>query len=155
MKTLLIGINAKYIHTNLAIRYLYTFTYPQFDVDFCEFTIKDDTDRIVNAILSQNPQLVGISCYIWNIEKVVDIVYKLKERQPDVKILLGGPEVSYDAEYFLSSYPIDYIISGEGEYPFKQLLEALVNQKPLKNVPQLYYKTSSNIVHNKMDFCGC
>ena len=152
MKALLVGINAKYIHTNLAIRYLYTYTHPQFDVDFCEFTIKDKPSRMVEEMLRHKPDLIGFSCYIWNIEVVLKLVSELKKMNPKIYILLGGPEVSYDATYFLNHYPIDFIISGEGEYPFYKLMQALTEHQSLQNVPQLYYKTNSNIVYNKDEF---
>lgn len=152
MKTLLVGMNAKYIHTNLAIRYLYAYTYSNFDVDFYEYTIKDQIPRIVEEIIDYAPDLVGFSCYIWNIEPILAIVSKLKTRRPNLKVLLGGPEVSYDAPYFLNHYPIDFIISGEGEYPFYQLLKALSQGTGLDQVPQLYYKIKSRIVHNNQEY---
>jgi anaerobic magnesium-protoporphyrin IX monomethyl ester cyclase len=154
MKTLLVGINAKYIHTNLAIRYLYTFTHQDYDVDFKEFTIKDQDQNIIDYIVNEKPDLIGFSCYIWNIEKIVGLLPQLKNKLPHLIVLLGGPEVSYDTEFFLSNGVVDYIISGEGEYSFKDLLHALNtnNQSELEKIPQLHFKKESNIVHNNKEY---
>lgn len=152
MNYLLVGLNAKYIHTNLAIRYLYTSTKEHFDVDFMEFTIKDQDESILQKITEEDHSLIGFSCYIWNIEKILRIVSALKKQNPGIKILLGGPEVSYDTDYFLSEYPVDYIISGEGEYPFIKLLEAIEFGLDFKNIPQLHYKLYHEIVHNNMEY---
>ncbi|HEY8364393.1 MAG TPA: radical SAM protein, partial [Haloplasmataceae bacterium] len=152
MKTLLVGINAKYIHTNLAIRYLYTYTKDEFDVCFMEFTIKNPVDNIISEILQLNPQLIGFSCYIWNIELIKKIIPIIKSYNKNIKILLGGPEVSYDCEYFFNTIPIDYIIVKEGEYSFKALLNALQNNLPKNNIPQLYYRESDKIVANNNEY---
>ncbi|QVK17398.1 DUF4080 domain-containing protein [Mycoplasmatota bacterium] len=145
MNSLLVGINAKYIHTNLAIRYLYTYTKDTHDVDFIEFTIKDDIENIIDKILSLNPSLIGFSCYIWNIELIKQLVKILKSKSSKIKILLGGPEVSYDINYWFNALPIDFIISGEGEYPFKKLLETLKSNAPFNKVPQLHYRHNQKI----------
>ncbi len=151
MKTLLVGINAKFIHTNLAIRYLYTYTRNHHDISFVEFTIKDTSNHIVNEILKDNPQLIGFSCYIWNIELIKSVVKLIKEKSPEVKILLGGPEVSYDIDWF-NDLPIDYIIFGEGEYSFKLLLNALEKNEPLNNIPQLHYRHNQKIYTNNAEY---
>ena len=91
MKTILVGINAKYIHPNLAIRLLKkNTTYP---VDLKEFTIKDDNKTIINYL--SNYDVIAFSCYIWNIEKIKAILPVLHGKT----IVLGGPEVSYNATY--------------------------------------------------------
>lgn len=144
MKTILIGINAKYIHTNLALRYLYTYTNNSFDVEFVEFTIKNEIDYIITQILSFKPDLIGFSCYIWNIEIISAIITQLKTKTK-AKILLGGPEV-YDVKHWFNDLPVDFIITGEGEYPFKQLLYALLENKSLNNIPQLHF-CDNNKVH--------
>ncbi|NLC94948.1 MAG: DUF4080 domain-containing protein [Bacilli bacterium] len=152
MKTVLVGINAKFIHPNLAIRYLYTYTKDEYDVDFIEFTIKEDVSEIVNKIYEYKPSLVGFSTYIWNIEIIKKVVVKLKELDDNIKILFGGPETSYDIEHWFSILPIDYLITGEGEYPFKALLHALENNLDLKHVPQLSYREKDNVLINKEEY---
>ncbi len=152
MRTLLVGINAKYIHTNLAIRYLYTNTKDDYNIKFIEFTIKDTKKHIVNEILKFKPTLVGFSCYIWNIEIIKELIKTIKQQQPSIKILLGGPEVSYDIEYWFQALPIDYIISQEGVYPFKQLLKALKEHQSLKTIPQLHYRHNEDFYTNHTQY---
>ena len=147
MKTILIGINAKYIHTNLALRYLYTYTNNSFDVEFVEFTIKNEIDYIITQILSFKPDLIGFSCYIWNIEIISEIITQLKTKTK-AKILLGGPEV-YDVKHWFNDLPVDFIITGEGEYPFKQLLYALLENKSLNNIPQLHFRDNNKVHTNE------
>lgn len=138
MKTLLIGINAKYIHPNLAIRLLKKNT--NYDVDIKEFTIKDSIDSIIEYIIINNYQIVGFSCYIWNIEYVKEILNKLKNK--DITIILGGPEVSYNAYYYLENDMCDYVIKNEGEEAFDLLLQYLNNKIEINKIPNLYYKNN-------------
>ncbi len=129
MKTLITTMNAKYIHKSLALRLLYVSSKEYIDVDFKEYTIKDSVEHIVEDILKQNIQIVAFSTYIWNVEMIIASSVALKQQNPDIIIILGGPEVSYDIDYFLDNYPIDYIISGEGEIVFRQLVEAISNDQ--------------------------
>ena len=107
MKTLLIGINAKYIHTNNAIRLLKANC--DFHVDLIEFTIKDDIQDIIRYIEEYNPDVLGFSCYIWNIDLIIKIINKL--RLNGSKVILGGPEVSYESMYFKEKYSGFYMIA--------------------------------------------
>ena len=93
MKTLLLGINSKYIHPNMAIRLLKVNC--DYDVLLKEFNIKDSVNDIYNYIIDNNIEVIGISCYIWNIELVKELLTLL--RKHNIKIILGGPEVSYNA----------------------------------------------------------
>ena len=95
MKTLLVGINAKYIHVNLAIRLLQQSA--RQPVKIREFTINQHPDLIFNEILRDAPDVLGISCYIWNWELVKKLMPELKKVLPRTVIILGGPEVTYDA----------------------------------------------------------
>lgn len=136
MKSLLIGINAKYIHPNLAIRLLKKNT--SYDVDIKEFTIKDNIDNIYNYIIDNKYDTVGFSCYIWNIEFIKELLYKLKN--DDIVVILGGPEVSYNALYYLENDLCDYVIKDEGEETYHMLLSHLDNKCELTDIPNLYYK---------------
>lgn len=149
MKTLLVAINAKYIHTNLAVRYLYTYCKDSCDIDFIEFTIKDNKENIINYINDFKPSILGFSCYIWNIDFIKELVYIIKQKYPQTKILLGGPEVSYDVEHYFKTLPIDFIISNEGEYSLKELL---VNKKAYSKIPQLHYRLNDKIFINKKEY---
>ncbi len=144
MKTILATLNAKYIHTNLAIRYLKAAARPEFDPQLAEYTIKDPAFNIVSDLFQKNPDIIGFSCYIWNIEETIKVVQMLKTVLPETKIVLGGPEVSYDSNYWLRKVPeIDYIIMGEGEVSFKELLHYFNGDIPLENVPGICYLEDS------------
>ena len=136
MKTLLIGINAKYIHPNLAIRLLKANT--SYDVDIIEFNIKDSTEKMLNYILINNYDVVGISCYIWNIVIIKEILLTL--RKHNITVILGGPEVSYNANYYIDNNLCDYVIKNEGEEAFDLLLKHLDKKVVLKEIPNLYSK---------------
>lgn len=136
MKTLLVGINAKYIHPNLAIRLLKKNA--SMPVDIIEFTIKDKKDTIINYILENKYDVVGFSCYIWNINLIKEILIMLKDK--NITIILGGPEVSYNAYYYLENNLAKFVIKNEGEEAFDKLLLHLDNKLELEKVPNLYYK---------------
>lgn len=132
MKTLLTTLNAKYIHKSLSLRLLYVACKNNFDIDFIEYTIKDSTEDIVYDLLKQHADVIAFSVYIWNMEQIRDICCQLKKVKPELIIILGGPEVSYEIDYFLDTFTIDYIISGEGEEVFPALLQELQKQRPIQ-----------------------
>ncbi len=136
MKTLLMGINAKYIHPNLAIRLLKANT--TYDVDIIEFNIKDSCQKIIDYVCDNHYTVLGLSCYIWNIEIIKQILLQLKGKE--ITIILGGPEVSYNANYYLENDLCDYVIKNEGEESFQLLLDYLNGKHDLYSIPNLYYK---------------
>ncbi len=129
MKTILTTLNAKYIHTSLALRWLYVANKDRFDISFKEYVIKEDVERIADELLASDPNIIGISVYIWNVEKSERLISILKERKPGLIIILGGPEVTYEPEFFLKHWNIDYIVSGEGEFVLGDLLNAIENNQ--------------------------
>ncbi len=131
MKTLLATLNAKYIHTSLALRWLYVANKDTFDIHFREYTIKEDIETIADDLLSTGCHCIGLGVYIWNVEKTKDLIRLLRQKNPSVILILGGPEVSYEPAHFLQTLPIDYVISGEGEFVLSELLHALKNDLPL------------------------
>jgi len=143
MKTLICSLNSKYIHANLAIRLLYELNKEQSDLRWKEFTIKENPDDIVDYCKEHD--LVAFSCYIWNITQTLVVCEKLKQINPQIKILLGGPEVSYDYQNVISKDYIDYIIVGEGEIAFKEFLNAFPN---VSTVPSLVYKSDDKVIEN-------
>lgn len=149
MNIVLATLNAKYIHTNIALRYLKSFATPEFDPIISEYTIKDPSFNIVSDIYQKKPDIVGFSCYIWNIEETIRVIRMLKKVSPNTKIILGGPEVSYDVHDWLRRLnDVDYIIMGEGEYSFKQLLFHFNGELPLEEVPGIcYLKDGKVIIH--------
>ncbi|MCA0757456.1 B12-binding domain-containing radical SAM protein [Paenibacillus sp. N4] len=123
MKVVLSTLNAKFIHTSLALRCLKAYSGERFDIDIAEYTIKDPAMNIVSDIFSRKPDVVGFSCYIWNIEETITVINMLRKIMPDIKIVLGGPEVSYDVDDWMDRVQeVDFIVVGEGEETFHHLL---------------------------------
>ena len=154
MKILLTTLNSKYIHSNLALKYLYASAKNyRCMIDIAEFTINQEDDYILTEILRKGYDLVCFSCYIWNVEKTLYLAENLKKAKPDVRILFGGPEVSFDIIPFLNQYRfIDFLISGEGEGPFMELLGALQPNLPefqeLSKIKGLTYRQDGKIYVN-------
>ena len=136
MKTLLLGINSKYIHPNVAIRLLKANT--EYPVDIKEFNIKDKVSTIYEYIINNKYDVIGISCYIWNIELIKELLFLLKNH--NIITILGGPEVSYNALYYLENNLCDYVIKNEGEEAFDLLLKHLNNKIAIDKIPNLYHK---------------
>lgn len=128
MKTIITTLNAKYIHTSLAVRLLYVANKEEHDVTFKEFIIKEKAEVIASQLLAEQPKVVGFGVYIWNVEQTKAVIQLLKEQSPDLIIIVGGPEVTYEPEFFLANWTIDYVISGEGEFVLGELLTALENE---------------------------
>lgn len=147
MNVIVTTLNAKYIHTCLALRLLKAYSAPEFDVEMVEYTIKDPDLNIVSDLFGKKPDVIGFSCYIWNIEKTIKIVKMLKKVLPETKIVLGGPEVSYDTlEWMENIHEVDYIVRGEGEETFKQLLLQLQSNGDFKQIAGLAYRTKEEKV---------
>lgn len=132
MKVLLTTLNAKYIHTSLALRWLYVANKDKFDISFKEYVIKEEITTIVDDLLLQNPDVIGLSVYIWNVEKVKLLIDLIKEKSPQTIVIVGGPEVTYEPDYFVENWNVDYLISGEGEFVLGELLTAIsTKSKPI------------------------
>jgi len=129
MKTILATLNAKYIHTSIALRWLYVANKDRFDISFREYVVKDDVNRIADDLLAQQPDVVGIGIYIWNVEKSRMLASLLKNRKPDIILIAGGPEVGHDPAYFLDDGMLDFIVSGEGEFVLGELLSAIAHNQ--------------------------
>lgn len=141
MKIIAATLNAKYIHTSLSIRYLKAYAAPEYIVDLAEYTIKDPTINIVTDLYSQKPDVIGFSCYIWNIEETIKVASLLKKINPKLVIIFGGPEVTYDVQEWLERLSdVDYIVLGEGEAVFKQLLAVIENKESIENVDGIAYR---------------
>lgn len=148
MKALLVGINAKFIHTNLAIRNIARYNQKE-GITFYEATINDNMDEVLEDIISYNADLVGFSCYLWNIEDVLYMAENIKKIKPHTVIVLGGPEVSYEAKDLLKERPhVDYIMLNEGEERFCKLLQVLKGNIPVEDVDGLVYRDCDEILIN-------
>ena len=119
---------------------------------FCkivEGTINEPIEKVFERIAFEKPNIIGLSCYIWNIKSVIVLGKMLKEIFPDCKIILGGPEVSYNAKSFLDEHQwCDFIVSGEGEYPFTVLCDALISERNL-DIPGICFRNGDKIVVNE------
>ena len=164
MKTLLIGINSKFSHTNLAIRSIKEYVKHKSNINpiIKEFTINQLTTDILRDIIFENPNVILFSVYIWNIEFTLKVIQEIKKILPQVFIGVGGPEVSYRAEEILQENKfIDCVISGEGEISTCELLINLNNNFILEknefnsfdfNIDGIYFRnknfTSRNPIQN-------
>lgn len=124
MKLLLVAVNAKYIHSNLAVYSLSSYAKKYSDyIEIAEFTINQSDEEVLKEIYSRKADIVAFSCYIWNINMIKRIMPELRKISPGAKIWLGGPEVSYHAESFLCGHSAaDGIVIGEGEQTFLELV---------------------------------
>lgn len=160
MKYLLVAVNAKYIHSNLAVyslkAYAEKYAQPQalgnVEIEIAEYTINQYGEEILRDIYIRKPDAIGFSCYIWNISMIQDIITDYKKICPDVEIWLGGPEVSYNMEEVLKqNRAIDYIMYGEGEEVFKQVINAYGEnhlEEALSYIKGLAYRKDTNIKIN-------
>ena len=126
MKFLLVGINAKYIHSNPAIYSLRAYAGEEYKeyVELAEYTINNQKEEILADLFKRKPDIIGFSCYIWNFNLVQELLLELPKILPGRDIWLGGPEVSFEGPQLLSSWPmVTGIMAGEGEDTFKELLE--------------------------------
>ena len=146
MKNILVGINSKYVHTNLAIRYLKKYIEQNSNekIKIYESSINNNIQKIIRDIVEYEPDNIFFSVYIWNVEMVFKITKELKKILPNKRIILGGPEVSYNPEEILEkNLEIDGILIGEGE---NVLLNFLT--KDIKDVKGVYYREDNKIKFN-------
>lgn len=149
-KVILAALNAKYIHSNLALRYLSLFqnNNQKHHVETMEFTINQRLDFIAEELFRKQPDVVLFSCYIWNVEMLRQLCPILKKIMPDCVIGFGGPEVSYESETFLRENPaVDFVMRGEGELVFTKYLEHLDAGNPatLGEIESLTYRQGDEI----------
>jgi len=137
MNIVLVAINAKFIHASLAVYSLHAYLGKDKEhVTIKEFTINQSEDLIISELFGLNPDVLAFSCYIWNISLVLSIVQTFKKILPDVKIIAGGPEASFEYEGLFES-GVDIVVSGEGEQAFKALVHSLINQVPIEAMPEV------------------
>ena len=145
MRILLVALNASYVHTNLAIRYLREVLKeqgnPEWEVLCREFTINERLETIAAAIFEEQPDILGFSCYIWNISLVSALIRRLRPVLPKTFFLAGGPEVWFESEeLLLKNSEWDGIIVGEAEYTLPKFVQALATGSSLKQVNGLIWR---------------
>ena len=152
MKILLAACNAKYIHSNLAVYDLQAYASDYADhIVLKEYTINQQKDDIMRDIYLEHPDVVCVSCYIWNLSFVKELMADLIKILPGADFWAGGPEVSYDAEKFLTeNSEFKGVMVGEGEETFKELAGYYVEKNPqdLKDMTGICYRDGDQIIHN-------
>lgn len=149
MTAVLCGINSKYIHVNLAVRYIKAYCDTHCNGVNCviaEETINTEKDVIIENILKHNPQIVAFSCYIWNIELVLWLCNAIKNINSSIRIILGGPEVSFNPEKYLDTGLVDYVQCGDGERPMATLFECIAYKKAIPAGLGICYKNGDGFV---------
>jgi len=151
MKVLLTTLNSKFVHSNLAIRYLKAFCKNlPVDIEIQEFSINDNLEKVIGQIYCQKPDIVAFSCYIWNIDKTLMIANSLRKILPSCKIILGGPEVSFDSCTLMEENSmIDIIVRGEGEETFFELIQSELDGGSLQEIKGITYRKGSSICQNE------
>ncbi|NLJ96261.1 MAG: B12-binding domain-containing radical SAM protein [Clostridiales bacterium] len=146
MKILLVAVDAKYIHSNLAVQSLRAYAGKYKDnIEILQFSINHTEEEILRGIYMQEADVVSFSCYIWNISIILDVIDSLKKVQPGVKIWFGGPEVSYNYEEFITETKnLDGIVVGEGERTFYELVEYYLGiHNDIDNIKGICYRHSA------------
>ena len=152
LKTVLCAVNSKYVHTNLAVRSIKAYCTaqnPDLNINIFETTINDSPFSALSKLYELDADLYGFSCYLWNIDYILELADGLKKAfsgNKEIKVFLGGPEVSFDSVDVLKKYPfIDFIVSGEGEYTVYKIL----NGESIENIPSVTYKYQNDIIKNE------
>ena len=150
--TLLVAMNAKYIYNSLAISSIKAYCGANgTEIKTKEFTINNKEDDILYEIYKEKPDILGFSCYIWNINQIIDIIASVKKILPNTIIFLGGPEVSFEYEY-LFDLGVDIICIGEGEKTVKELVDNLEKNgisNKLREVDGIVFRLKDDIIVNK------
>lgn len=148
MKILLTAINAKYIHSNLAVYSLQAYAEAQgHKIERAEYTINNQLDDILEKIYRQKPDVLIFSCYIWNIEYVRELAAEFHKLRPEVPIWVGGPEVSFETERFLKENPaITGIMMGEGERTLTELCTSFEQESSLEKIDGISYRRGDGTV---------
>lgn len=150
MQVVLATLNAKYIHSSLALRYLKAYASKDFpDIEIREYTIKDPPNKVVADLYRRKPDVIGFSVYIWNVRETLPMLTMLRKLLPQTQFILGGPEVSYDSREWMKQHPeIDCIVQGEGEDTFLDLLKTIEGVGALADVPGIVYHAEGKIHSN-------
>lgn len=154
MKNLLVTLNSKYSHSSLAIRYLSQYVKNErYFPTIKEYTINQHVDDIVRDIFRNDYDMITWSCYIWNYEMILKIAADIKIINPNIVMVFGGPEVSYDPKAILEKYDfIDYIIAGEGERSYQALCDYIYhNQGQLNDMPGITYREEQVFTNSQRD----
>lgn len=146
-KVVLCGLNSRYVHTALAPRCLTSavreaLSSSSVSCSIVEGTVNEPAEAVLSRIREEAPDLLGLSCYVWNIREMLSLANAYKKAHPQTTVVLGGPEVSYRPAELLTAHSfVDCILSGEGEETLPLLIRACLGEIPLRQVPALSYRT--------------
>ncbi len=142
---ILATLNARYIHASLGLRYLYAnMGELQPRTRMCEYTLDQRAEDIVESLLHADIRIVGFGVYIWNVTQTLDVMRLIKLIRPDIKLVVGGPEVSYEIDEQEITALADFVILGAADKSFAQLCrELLGDEKPARVVTSLPFKLDS------------
>jgi len=148
MKVVLATLNAKFIHSSIALKYLTIACRPICpEIVSKEYTINNELLNILSDIYKERPTIIGLACYIWNVDMTLKLAALLKKVLPKVVIILGGPEVTYDpADVMKKHSSVDYIVQGEGEETLHALLVALKSNLPVNGIAGLTFRQNEVLV---------
>jgi len=140
-------MSSKYIHSSLGVWYLKAAAEEQnIAVEVIACTINDSMEHVLANIYTRRPEILAFSCYIWNIGEVLWLCENIKKLQPEIIIILGGPEVSFDSEDLMKKNPsVDYVIKGEGEEAYPALVNAIEKKHSMDAVTSICYRYGDNI----------
>lgn len=149
MKVLLVALNAKFIHTSLALRDIKNYCIPYSNsIELLETSINQKENDILKIIYKKQPDIIGLSCYIWNMSYIKSLLPTLRKILPTTTLILGGPEVSYDSMELLKTLEADIIIYGEGEKAWKTYLDhRFSHQLDLKDIKGITYRDNLGQIH--------
>lgn len=153
LNVVICALNSKYIHSSLAPWYLKAAIKAHcpdtINVNIVEGTINDNLEKIAENLIELKPDIIGFSCYIWNINHTKKLISMVKSAIDPI-VVLGGPEVSFNVQEIFETQPkVDFIISGEGEKPFVSLINAILNQSNYSDIPGLCYRDENKIYIKK------
>ena len=149
MNVLLVAINSKFVHTNLAVRYLKKACEDIANVDILENSINTDKNIVLKKMYLKRPDIICFSCYIWNIDYMIEIAENIKKVMPEVPVLFGGPEVSFDPKDIMTEHSfIDFILSGEGEESIRDIIKCIEGDGDYESVDGLTFRKNGNVVKN-------
>lgn len=151
MKIIITTLNAKFVHASLALRYLRSYCEKDFPgLELVEYTINDLPINIMGDLYERKPDVIAFSCYIWNIRETQEVIKLLKKVRPDIPVIVGGPEVSYDSYEWMKREPnFDFIVMGEGEATFHELLHELRRKRPdFSQIAGITYRDGDKVKQN-------
>lgn len=150
MRVLLVSLNAKYVHTNLALRYLREEVRGEFpETKLLEFTINQSVTQIAAEIFEAKADVIGFSCYIWNLEETLAVIRWLHPVCQEQRFVLGGPEVSFETTKLMQDNPeVDVVVRGEGEQTFLELLRVWKNGSNLRGIAGITWREEGALVVN-------